>query len=182
MSKFKHFLITAGAMLCAGSLALNAQPEKGLAAHAGRPEERHEARMIDPEESVRNVLDRLKPVLDLTEKQYGKLYKLLLKEEKRMRAWMYPVPPVPETDEGPGHGPGMGTPPAPHGGIRPGMRPVPTLMPDGPEGHMADPADMEKMHRKAEKKIKRILTDEQYRLWSKERGRHGTATGRITKR
>lgn len=169
MCKFKRILFAICFLLCAGTMALVAQPGGGP---ERRPDVGPDPQSATLEVSVRNTLDRLKPLLDLSDKQYDKLYKLLMKEVRIQSSMLRPVPPGPGAGPGAGpdgvrpHSPGerAGRPTVPpHGG--PGMRPPHG---NGPAGDAIDPAQAEKMKQKMDKKIRKILSDEQYVLWDKE--------------
>lgn len=100
----------------------------------------------NPEKTARRRTDEMDKVLNLTEKQYKKIYKLNLKEEREKL----------EVLIGRG-GKDMNRPPMREGGRLPMMTP--------PAG---DDKMKEEMQERAEKKIKKlrkILTDEQYDLW-----------------
>lgn len=100
----------------------------------------------NPEKTACRRTDEMDKVLNLTEKQYKKIYKLNLKEEREKL----------EVLIGRG-GKDMNRPPMREGGRPPMMTP--------PAG---DDKMKEEMQERAEKKIKKlrkILTDEQYDLW-----------------
>ena len=100
----------------------------------------------NPEKTSRRRTDEMDKVLNLTEKQYKKIYKLNLKEEREKLEVLI--------DRG---GKDMNRPPMREGGRPPMMTP--------PAG---DDKMKEEMQERAEKKIKKlrkILTDEQYDLW-----------------
>lgn len=119
----------------------------------------------NPEKAARKRVDELDKVLHLSKKQYKKIYKLLLKEERdrleqeigymSMRTER-PLPPM-----GGGYPPaGSGHP----GGFREGFK--------GERPPMPPPAgDEERAEKEAErikkktKKMRKILTDEQYDIW-----------------
>lgn len=185
MKKFNLSLIAVLFALYAGTMALDAQPGKRPDGPAHRPGGPDGVELPSPETSVRNTLDRLKPVLNLTEKQYDKLYRLFLKEARMKEQKLRPVPPGPRAgfgadfggDDAPFPREHMGKPGVPpHGG--PGMRPPHENGPadgggpvggNGPAGRWTDPAQAEKMHQKMDRKVRKILSDEQYVLWNKEK-------------
>lgn len=126
----------------------------------------------NPEKAAQRRTDEMDKMLDLTEKQYKKIYKLFLKEEKeKVEALMERHP------EGMNGQPPMGGRP-PRGGGRPpmggGMPPrggdFPRMEGDRndmtPEERMkARGEEIQKEQEKREKKIRKILTDEQYEIW-----------------
>lgn len=123
-------------------------------------------KVVDPETSARELTDRMKEELKLTEKQYKKVYKLNLKEAEAMADENKPEMPDGMNRAGEGRG-----------GIRPGMRPDDVRM--GSAGGMRprlgagkDNADfsnkaeqMKKREEKMDKKMKKILDDGQYEKW-----------------
>lgn len=140
-----------------------------------------------PEKVAARETDEMKDELQLTDKQYKKIYKLNLKEEKqRQKAILENVnggwqrPPMgggrPEMGGGPGMGaPGMGGPEM--GTPDMGQPPV-----DGENGHprgegfhhrMGKPTltpEVQALAKQAEKKdksLKKILSTEQYEQWQK---------------
>ena len=117
----------------------------------------------NPEKTARRRTDEMDKVLNLTEKQYKKIYKLNLKEEREKL----------EVLIGRG-GKDMNRPPMREGGCPPMMNGggQPPMMVGGRPPVMTPPAGddkmKEEMQERAEKKIKKlrkILTDEQYDLW-----------------
>lgn len=111
--------------------------------------ERREPRfreIVSPEKSARQATNEMKRTLQLTDKQYDKIYKLNLKEEKARYKAMN------DNKKSQGYGrPGMGGP-----GGRPGMGPSEEEL-----------KKMQKAAAKKEKKMKKILTAEQYAKWKK---------------
>ena len=105
-----------------------------------------------PEKAARKMTDRMKEELRLTDKQYDKLYKLNLKEQQEHFATM--------AERGSGQRPSMGGRPG-MGGGRPPMR-VPGERPAMGKDNVEK---MQKAAAKKEKKIKKILTTEQYAKW-----------------
>lgn len=113
-----------------------------------------EKEIPNPEKAARKLTDEMDELLQLTEKQYKKIYKLNLKEEKekieRMtgktffeggRPFMPPMDGMPPQGSFP-----------PMNGMRP---PMPESMQE----------DVENQIEKRNKKLKKILTDEQYDKW-----------------
>lgn len=126
----------------------------------------------NPEKAAQRRTDEMDKMLDLTEKQYKKIYKLFLKEEKekvealmeRHPEGMNGQPPMggrPPRGEG---RPPMGGGMPPQGGGFPGMGGNTDDM--TPEERMkARGEEIQKELEKREKKIRKILTDEQYEIW-----------------
>jgi len=136
------------------------------------PQERqqHEQRLPrevpNPEKIATQMTDQMQESLQLTEKQYKKIYKLNLKEQKEhfkaMQNSGEQRPPM--------GGPGMrgGRPPMGGGGHpKQGARGVPRGMGERPMMNKEqDSADAQKKAAETkEKKIKKILTTEQYEKW-----------------
>lgn len=99
----------------------------------------------NPEKMAKRRTDEMNELLQLSEKQYKKIYKLYLKQEKEKVERM--------TER---HLPEGGRPPMP-----PRMEGMPPSMPMKNERE-----DMQKQIKKFDKKLKKILTDEQYEIWS----------------
>lgn len=108
----------------------------------------------NPEKAARKLTDEMNELLRLTEKQYKKVYKLNLKAEKEKIERM--------------------TGKNPFGGERPPMFPMGGTPPLGsfPPGNGSHPPmpenmqeDMRSRIEKRNKKLKKILTDEQYEKW-----------------
>lgn len=131
------------------------------------PQEKVQKKEVpNPEKAAQRRTDEMDKALNLTEKQYKKIYKLFLKEEKeKVEAMMQRHP-----------GGMNGQPPMggrhPMGGGRPpmggGMPPQGGGFPEGmsPEERMKEHAEkMQKEQEKREKKIRKILTEEQYAIW-----------------
>lgn len=126
----------------------------------------------NPEKAARKRTDEMDKVLNLTEKQYKKIYKLNLKEEREKLEAL-----IGRGDKGAGRPPmmGGGRPPMMDGGGQPPMMGggQPPMM-GGRGGHpMMRPSDdhekmkeyIEKRAEKKMKKLRKILSDEQYDLW-----------------
>lgn len=101
MRRFILSFLAVCLILGSGTAALNAQPLKRPGGPAHRPGGPHDVELLSPEASVRNKLDRLRPVLNLTDKQYDRLYRLLLKEARIKEQMLRPVPPGPGAGFGP---------------------------------------------------------------------------------
>lgn len=123
--------------------------------------ERHE--VPNPERSAKQLTDKMQKELGLTDKQYKKIYKLNLKEQEKMVELFSKRPEgnfPPRNGERPqGPRPPMGGPQGGPGkpGERPGMKGP------RPEGN----SELEELRAKNEKKLKKILTAEQYAKWQK---------------
>lgn len=126
----------------------------------------------NPEKAAQRRTDEMSKALNLTEKQYKKIYKLFLKEEKekveammeRHPGGMNGQPPMGRRPPMGGGRPPMGGGMPPQGGGFPGMGGFPEGM--SPEERMKEHAEkMQKEQEKREKKIRKILTEEQYAIW-----------------
>ena len=151
---------------CAGFI--NAQ-------EANEPQERQQEKrlpreVLNPEKVATQMTDQMNKLLQLTDKQYKKIYKLNLKEQKAFFKAMQNSdgqrPPM-----GEGHGMRGGRPPM--GGGQPPMMGeggFPGRMGGGPMMNKdSNSADSQKKAAEAkEKKIKKILTKEQYEKWQAE--------------
>lgn len=130
------------------------------------PQEKVQKKEVpNPEKAAQRRTDEMDKALNLTEKQYKKIYKLFLKEEKeKVEAMMQRHPGgmngLPPMAGRPPMGGGM----PPQGGGFPGMGGFPEGM--SPEERMKEHAEkMQKEQEKREKKIRKILTEEQYATW-----------------
>lgn len=126
----------------------------------------------NPEKAARKRTDEMDKVLNLTEKQYKKIYKLNLKEEREKLEAL-----IGRGDKEAGRPPmmGGGRPPMMDGGGQPpmmggGQPPMmggrgghPMMRPSGDHEKMKE--DIEKRAEKKMKKLRKILSDEQYDLW-----------------
>lgn len=138
-----------------------------ICVYGQEPEERKPEmrKFVDPETTAREQTDKMKAELNLTDKQYKKVYKLNLKEAKAKAA-----------ESKSGNRGSMGKPMG-GGGMHPGMRPDGGRMrPDGGFGPKAElgkdstalnekAEQMRKRAAKIEKKMKKILNTEQYENW-----------------
>lgn len=119
----------------------------------------------NPEKAAQRRTDEMDKMLNLSEKQYKKVYKLFLKEEKeKVEALMERHP------EGMNGQPPMGGRPPRGGGMPPRGGDFPRMEGDRndmtPEERMkARGEEIQKELEKREKKIRKILTDEQYEIW-----------------
>lgn len=136
----KLLLLAAAACLCWGQAAAQKEgPGRPLPPDSLHGRHPRLAEVPNPEEAARAETDRLKEELQLTEKQYKKVYKLNLKAQKERLEARFPAPPS-----------GMPMPPADH----------------------ADRAEqLAEQARKREKKMKKILTDEQFARWKELQAR-----------
>lgn len=110
----------------------------------------------NPEKAAQKKTDEMNRLVNLTEKQYKKIYKLFLKTEKEFLEMTMPRP-----EGAPFRG---GMPPVPARGDFPLERKErPEGMPSGPGKERQE--EMRQQQEKMEKKIRKILTDEQYGKW-----------------
>lgn len=118
----------------------------------------------NPEKSAKRITEEMAKELNLTEKQYKKVYKLILKEQKSLieNRMGQMRPPMMPGNPGEGEMPMMGQP-----GERPpmGMGPEGMSHPRPPRMDEDMAKELEKARQKKEKKLKKILTDEQYTRW-----------------
>lgn len=109
------------ALLCMGMMLFSMQGMAQSEGSAGpEPKKEHFREIPNPEKTARKEAEHLKKELDLTEKQYKKVYKLLLKEQRELFENRFQRP------EMPGEMPGRG--PRPHDG---GMPPMGGPRPEG---------------------------------------------------
>lgn len=130
------------------------------------PQEKVQKKEVpNPEKAAQRRTDEMDKALNLTEKQYKKIYKLFLKEEKeKVEAMMQRHPGGMNGQPPMGGRPPMGGGMPPQGGGFPGMGGFPEGM--SPEERMKEHAEkMQKEQEKREKKIRKILTEEQYAIW-----------------
>ena len=150
MKKRVYGLFLCGAFVCGGTLAA---VTGNLSAFSQQAEQVKE--IPNPERAARKLTDEMNEMLQLTEKQYKKVYKLNLNEEKEKIERM--------TGKNSFEG---GRPPMPPmgGGMPPlgGMPPERGRRPSMPENMQED---MQSRIEKRNKKLKKILTDEQYEKW-----------------
>lgn len=160
----KRILLYVGIACCALQMQAQEHPMVEEQKVAGKMP--HE--IPNPEKIARRETDRLKAALALTDKQYKKVYKLLLKEQRELFENRMPHPPVmngrPGRDAFPPGGEGMppmgGGWPEANGERGMGRPPMPKGLPK-PE----TPEDMRKRMEKKNKKMKKILTETQYNQW-----------------
>lgn len=168
----KQLISCAAAFIVMGAIGAGAQPQGG-----GMPPQNGQAGMEpDPEKFATMRADDLDRQLDLSDKQYKKVYRWY----KKMASEMADGNGQPsEKNGGPMGGPGMGG--GMPGGMGPGGMPggmggpggMPGGMgPGGPDGMSGGPGqggpkspDSDEWKEKTEKKFSKILTSEQYDRW-----------------
>lgn len=171
------FCMAVCAVLLGGGNVMTAQtPDMGM---PGQSEGQFTHEYVSPEETARKTTDHMNAVLGLSEKQYKKLYKQNLKWAREDAENNSPKPPMgdrrggrpdfgngggPGGPGGFGQGPGGGRPPQGMGG-----RP-----PQGMDNAQRDMSPeelqkkMEKQRQKRDKKLRKLLTEEQYARWTEE--------------
>lgn len=188
----RKFMLAACALLPWYAISTVAQMER--TSHMEDPQDsaggyqgRHDRPvLIFPEQQAQLITDRMDSLLDLTEKQHKKLYKLYLKEARRqMESILTTSRPPMNNQPGGGSGghPGGGNTPR-HGGMRHGGhgghphggfgQTPPMQRPDVSDDVKAMETQRnkeEKQREKMEKKIRKILTEEQYARLQEERMR-----------
>ncbi len=179
----KVVLTFAGICLWAGTAVFSTA---GSAASAPQDEQKVKdevAEQLTTEEIAAKLTDEMSSVLDLTQKQYKKLSKFNLKDQEEFEALTSGRFGGPGGPGGPGMGgpggrpgggpgggpggrpggPGMGGPGGPGMG-GPGGPGGPGMGPGGPHG-APDLSELEAYWTKKEKKLRKILTDEQFDKW-----------------
>ena len=155
-------------MCCAGQVYAQEAPATQERQHQ---EKRLPREVPNPEKIATQLTNQMRESLQLTDKQYKKIYKLNLKEQKEYFKSMQNS----GEQRPPMGGPGMqdGRPPMSGGGQPPmmGEGGFPGRMGGGPMMHRENnSADSQKKAAEAkEKKIKKILTTGQYEKWQAER-------------
>lgn len=199
----KFFISVAACLFClSGQMAVQAQDAPNMAPRdtTQRPKQNF-AEVPNPEKAAKRQTDRMKEVLELTDKQYKKIYKLNLKEQKellesRMGGGM-PGPGrggnmpqrsgngggMPQMPGGGGGGFDMGGGfPDMGGGNDGGFPQMDGERPGMSQSDRESRAEqMKKNAEKREKKMKKILTEEQYAKWkamTPERPEGGRGDGR----
>ena len=162
----KLLLLAAAACLCWGQAAAQKEgPGRPLPPDSLHGRHPRLADVPNPEEAARAETDCLKEELQLTEKQYKKVYKLNLKAQKERLEARFPAPP-----SGMPMPPGEDRrPPMPEGGFPPMMGEGRPPMP--PADHADRAEQLAEQARKREKKMKKILTDEQFARWKELQAR-----------
>ena len=138
----------------------------------GRQEGQPRKVIMSPEKIATQITDRMKESLQLTDKQYKKIYKLNLKEQRELAKAMngsgQARPPMGEGRRPPMGGPmDGGEPPMRGEGAFQGRRNGQGVTPRGEQSEESR-EKMEKARKKKEKKIKKILNTEQYEKWKAE--------------
>lgn len=156
----KKFFVSVGICVCfllssVGSYATNQQQD---------PQQSKEFKEIpNPEKAAKRITDEMQKELQLTDKQYKKIYKLNLSEQKEMVNEMSNRSTSRQFPGGDGQRPPMnGGGGGPQGGGFGGERPAgppPSFSGNGKN-------DMQERIEKKNKKIKKILTDSQYQKWT----------------
>lgn len=169
----KLLILAAAACLCWGQAAAQEErPEWPVPPDSAQGPHPRFAEVPNPEKAARAETDRLKEELQLTEKQYKKVYKLNLKAQKERLEARFPamgegrpMPPM-----GGGRPPmGGSRPPMPEGGFPPMMgQGFPPMPQENPEERAER---MKKQAQKREKKMKKILTEEQFARWKELQAR-----------
>lgn len=169
----KNSMKIVGTMICFMTLAGLATAQEAPESQANQQQEKrlpHE--VANPEKIATRITEQMQRSLQLTEKQYNKIYKLNLKEQKKRFNLMQNAENQGSFMRG-GFGMGEGRPPMPMGGGEPPMAReggFPGRMGGRPRMQLDD--DSAKALKKAaeakDKKIKKILTTEQYEKWKAE--------------
>ena len=170
----KNSMKIVGTMICFMTLAGLATAQEAPESQANQQQEKrlpHE--VANPEKIATRITEQMQRSLQLTEKQYNKIYKLNLKEQKkRFSAMQNSERPNPPMDRphgmGGGRPPMMGGEPPAMGGGRPDR---------GENSQREDKAEeMQEAVAAKQKKIKKILTTEQYEKWqeigTRQKDRH----------
>lgn len=111
----------------------------------------------NPERVAKHETDRLKEALELSEKQYKKVYKLLLKEQRALLENRMPRPPREMNNSPMDGGPGRND-------FRPPRQMGAPSFDKRPFGKV-NAEEEQKRIKKRNKKMKKILTDSQYDRW-----------------
>ncbi len=181
----KRIILTAAALCLTAGAAMFARPSAGP--QDTPPEPGQVPERLSSEEIAARLTDEMAATLDLTEKQYKKLSKFNVKDQQELESlrggFGGPGMGGPGGPGGPGGGPGMGGPgmggPGGPGGPgmggpggRPGMggpggpgQGGPGMGPQGGPQGMPDLSDLEEYWAKKEKKLRKILSDEQFEKW-----------------
>lgn len=160
----QFWMAVCAALFICGGTAMAQEADKDMPA---RSEKHYKPVPLSPEKSARQTTDRMDSLLNLTKKQYDKLYKLNLKWAREDAENKMTAPHMGRRPEGaPVFGQAGGFGQGPHGNRPPeGMdrRPPRDFALSG------DREKMEKQRKKREKKLKKVLTDEQYVRWTEQR-------------
>ena len=125
--------------------------------NAQEPDRKPLSKFITPEIIAKKKTDEMKETLQLSDKQYKKMYKLFLKEEQKKLNQRDNKPPIPSNRGFENRNNNM----MPPSKIRPNFPPPPPPINDNFR-------NAQKERSKREKKIKKILTTEQYEKWKSE--------------
>lgn len=150
----KHALFCAALMGTAWSAQANTLPYQSV-----QTENSEKKELPNPEKAARRMTDEMQKSLGLTDKQYKKVYKLNLKEEKARVEQMTSKGADGNRPPMMGGAPGGGFPPM-GGNGGPGMPPP-----------SSGKNDMRSLMEKKDKQMKKILTEEQYAKWHSEQPR-----------
>ncbi|WP_270569037.1 hypothetical protein [Coprobacter secundus] len=126
--------------------------------NAQEPDRKPLSKFIPPEIIAKKKTDEMKETLQLSDKQYKKMYKLFLKEEQKKLNQRDNKPPIPSNRGFENRNNNNMMPPSK---IRPNFPPPPPPINDNFR-------NAQKERSKREKKIKKILTTEQYEKWKSE--------------
>ena len=163
----KRIVVAVGVMLCC-MLSFSEVSAQNNSQKQGQQQYKE---VPNPEKTAKRMTDDMQKLLNLTDKQYKKIYKLNLSEQKTMVSNM-------EKQQSSGNGPGMNGGMPPMDGQGGGMPPMgqggpgdgnfggqrPPMPPSGSNSNNNN--DMQKQIEKKNKQIKKILTDEQYKIWT----------------
>lgn len=162
-----------GAMICFMTFAGFAIAQETPESQAKQQQEKRLPHEVpNPEKIAMRMTEQMQRSLQLTEKQYNKIYKLNLKEQKKRFNLMQYAENKGSFMRG-GFGMGEGRPPMPMGGGEPPMAReggFPSRMGGRPRMQLDDDSAeaLKKAAEAKDKKIKKILTTEQYEKWKAE--------------
>lgn len=151
----KHALFCAALVGTAWSAQANTLPYQSV-----QTENSEKKELPNPEKAARRMTDEMQKSLGLTDKQYKKVYKLNLKEEKARVEQMKARGADGNRPPMMGGAPGRGFPPM-------GGNGGPCMPPPSSSGKN----DMRSLMEKMDKQMKKILTEEQYAKWHSEQPR-----------
>lgn len=169
----KNSMKIVGTMICIMTLAGLATAQEAPESQANQQQEKrlpHE--VANPEKIATRITEQMQRSLQLTEKQYNKIYKLNLKEQKKRFNLMQNAENQGSFMRG-GFGMGGRPSPMPMGGGEPPMAReggFPGRMGERPRMQLDDDSAkaLKKVAEAKDKKIKKILTTEQYEKWKAE--------------
>lgn len=149
MKKMKKVILMAVVFMGVGPVVADAQ---------NRSDKSHDVSVSralpNPEKAAQKKTDEMNRLVNLTDKQYKKIYKLFLKNEKERLEMTMPRP----ADD-----PFQGGMPPVRGDLSLERKGRPDGGPLGPGKER--PEEMRQQQEKMEKKIRKILTKEQYKIW-----------------